>query len=815
MLPASPLAAIRWLPLISQASSTIPAFGCLRVVRTALDASGQLIYAVDQPNGDVSATYLFNGPCAIAVGGGGSGTLDFPAQALWEVGTPAVGDSWGPVAGQWSLAKDLLPGFPVLGIVDSGTGRMMIGASFGPAATIVKPAYDIAAISGATPGSGTGEIYTFDGTNLSDAAESITVFNLSRQVAHADIFYECIYVDGYAFIVEAGSAITVFEAQIYGAALTTTTATAEVTPTLALVGALPTTSPLSVQNDFGLQGPVGRNCLVLQADSGTYYLIQIQPPSDVLFTAELGTTLLSTDSLATVTVTGGTAIYGSLPTETSIEAQNLFKTSGNSGDRCLVAGDIFGNYFLIPTTSPNHTLFWATLGGAIDETVASQSVTPTIGVFGALPASAVTALNTPLLTAQDGGLVLIAGTAGASPTYYIVRVPPTVMFWGVLVADLAATDTTVDVDPTGAVYGPLPSGSPSCNNTLKLSGKETDRCLCLQSEAGTYYLIGVYPASGGGIVFTLQSAGLSTGSADATVDTAWGGIPDGVGDTVTVNDLAGLFPNALGTSEAASGATGLADYDPTQGYVVAACDQQCLALYGTVSGAVTTTEATITVGSLSAGSPKPFGQLPSASTLTANNTFKLAAASGDAVKIEFNGTDWIWTQVMMHKQTVLTNEQLDGSLDLQTKTRDVVGMFNNNETSFATVTGWSTTLVTAATDVTFASDVLSYDAVTFSVLGTPVSAGNTVILTATTVDAVVDLQYAAGSTHAAQFQTQPLTVLDAGTVSGWTTWAAMAAQQAINDVTYTGGVLARTYETLYVFEAATNLTVTLFTTTTC
>ncbi len=395
-----------------------------------------------------------------------------------------VGDTWGPAAGQWSLIKEALPGFPVLGIVDSATGRMMIGAPLEPAATIVKPAYDIASIAGAAPGSGTGEIYTFDGTNLNDAADSITVFNLSQQVAHAGIFCECIYVGGYAFIVNAGSAITIFEAQIYGAALTTTMMTAEVTPTLALVGSLPATSPLTVQNDFGLQGPVGRNCLVLQADSSTYYLIQIQPPSDVLFTAELGTTLLSTDPSATVTVTGGTAIYGGLPTAASIAAQNLFKTSGNSGDKCLVAEDILGNYYLVPTTSPNHTLFWATLAGAIDETVASQSVTPTIGIFGALPPAAVTALNTPLLTAQNGGLVLIAGTAGASPTYYIVRVPPTVMFWATLDSDLAATDPTATVDPTAAVYGPMPVASGIGRKQHAQALRQGDRSLPVRAIGG-------------------------------------------------------------------------------------------------------------------------------------------------------------------------------------------------------------------------------------------------------------------------------------------------------------------------------------------
>ena len=146
MLPTSPLAAIRWLPLVNQSSSTIPAFACLRIVSTALDATGLLIYTVDRPNGDASANYLFNG---LRRRGRGQrpGTLDFPCQAIWDSGTPATGDVWGPKSGQWTLTKNGSPGFPVLGIVDRGTDRMLIGSPSSVPATIVKPIYDIAAIS--------------------------------------------------------------------------------------------------------------------------------------------------------------------------------------------------------------------------------------------------------------------------------------------------------------------------------------------------------------------------------------------------------------------------------------------------------------------------------------------------------------------------------------------------------------------------------------------------------------------------------------------------------------------------------------------
>ncbi len=57
------------------------------------------------------------------------------------------------------------------------------------------------------------------------------------------------------------------------------------------------------------------------------------------------------------------------------------------------------------------------------------------------------------------------------------------------------------------------------------------------------------------------------------------------------------------------------------------------------------------------------------------------------------------------------------------------------------------------------------------------------------------------------------TVLDTGAVSRLTTWAAMVSQQDIYDVTFTGGALAKTPQTIYLFEAgAASLSTNLFTT---
>jgi hypothetical protein len=642
MLPTSPLAAIRWLPLVNQSSSTIPAFACLRVVSTALDSTGQLIYTVDQPNGDASANYLFNGPSTVAAGAGGSGTLDFPCQAIWDTATPSAGDLWGPKTGQWTLTKNGSPGFPVLGIVDNGTSRMLIGSPSSPLATIVKPVYDIAAISSATPGSGSVEVYSFNGTVLSDTASSITGYNLSTSTAKAGTYYEAVYINGCAFIVNSSAAV-IFEGTIYGTVLTTTATTGEVTPTTAIWGALPDpgTYPITVQNDYGLQGPIGRKCLVALGDDGTYYLIQVQPPSDVLFEGTLDITLSTTDATATVVPT--TAIYGGLPIDATISARNDFQASGSYGQLVLVAEDILGNYFLIPTASqPLPILFWTTLSANLlsgDTTIGcAAGVTQ---IFGTMPASSITADNTLGLCGQNGTPCLVAGDATMSggvpaPNYYLLAVQPSCAFWATISSTLASTTATIDVTPTLQVFGTMPASGPyTANNLLKFSGKSGDTFLVVQREAnGDYDLIAAKPV-GGGCTFTLTSA-YTAGAASATVGTPWGSAPDAAAAAITVNDLQGLFSRAL------TGAVGEAIYDPTEGYIVVACDQETTMYAGTLSAALAATTTSLNVQSLAACDAKPFGQATTASYYLAYNTLKLSGKSGDPCYIKWNQATGHW-----------------------------------------------------------------------------------------------------------------------------------------------------------------------------
>jgi hypothetical protein len=117
-LPAipKPIERVRWLPAVSAYAGVIPAFAA--VVVTAVDSSG--ILTVNQPTANGQDVCL-NGPVAIAQGGYGSVTRDFPWYALYHQadGTPANGDTWGAGASSFELHKGNA-GFVVEGGVQNG-----------------------------------------------------------------------------------------------------------------------------------------------------------------------------------------------------------------------------------------------------------------------------------------------------------------------------------------------------------------------------------------------------------------------------------------------------------------------------------------------------------------------------------------------------------------------------------------------------------------------------------------------------------------------------------------------------------------------
>lgn len=668
---------------------------------------------------------------------------------------------------------------------------------------IVQPTANIPAISGVTPGSGSGAIYTFNGTTLQVYGENITVYNLSNRPAMTGMFYEVVISSGYAFIVNTGG-VTMFEATAT-VAFSSTSLNPLVTPTNAIWGTLPDpdTYPIVTSNDLSLSAEEGQTVVVVTADDGTQILLMVAPPKVILFEGTVTSTggFATTDT--TVEITPTKAIYGTLPATSPITANNDFQASGSYGQLELVAGDNAGNFYLIPTAStPLPILFWTTLAADLAPTDANASCNAgTIKIFGTMAAAAFNAANTLNLAGVEDDVVLVAGDnhmadGVPAPNYYLLAVPDSVMFLGTADAAFASSDTTTDITATTPIYGVMPDASESVNNPFKLSSRESDLTLSVESEStGEIYLAVVPDKVKAGIINFELTSDMSGGAATATVTDGYGSQGDTVTPegSITVYDDDGLFPNAL------TGATGIAHYDwVNDEYHVIACHQMCFALWATVSG-FTNTAATAPITSVTQGSPAPFDQVPSISD--ANNPLKLAANSGDTAYLEFDGTNWNVAEVLHYKQTVLTNEQLSGCA-LQTKTRDCVGIWNNSETSFATVSGWSATSTSFVSGVqidtggNLQTQTNSFCAIN---LGTAASYSTVTGGTSQTVTAVIADQY---SKPYLQNKTQQFTSFLVQPASAWTTWFTAQQQDPITALQYYSSSHAFQYQTtnLYIFD---------------
>ena len=114
-----------WLPYLNNAGETVPAFAVVRI--TGITAG---VYQVSKPNAYGSfLDHAFNQ--AVDVPSGGKGMLSFAAP-VWGYydtadGTPAFGESWGPINASWKLRK-LSVGF----LIDGGAtaDRVLVRPSF-------------------------------------------------------------------------------------------------------------------------------------------------------------------------------------------------------------------------------------------------------------------------------------------------------------------------------------------------------------------------------------------------------------------------------------------------------------------------------------------------------------------------------------------------------------------------------------------------------------------------------------------------------------------------------------------------------------
>lgn len=154
----------------------IPAYGVMRVTG-AERRQGLPVVTVAKPSTTFQRLYLVNGPQRVgsSTSSYGYGTyLDESDFVLYDSGTPAYGESWGPKASQWSLTKWRY-GFTIVGAVDS-TGLKVVAIQ-----------HQVNVVYGQTNGTHTkgssSTIDLYDGNNSAISSTSITATNRFATVA--------------------------------------------------------------------------------------------------------------------------------------------------------------------------------------------------------------------------------------------------------------------------------------------------------------------------------------------------------------------------------------------------------------------------------------------------------------------------------------------------------------------------------------------------------------------------------------------------------------------------------------------------------
>lgn len=171
----------KWVQFRNTSGEEIPAYGVMRVTGAELKA-GLPIITVAKPSTTFQRLYLVNGPQRVGSGstarGIGTWLDDEPGYVLYESGTPAYGESWGPKASQWSLAKWRY-GFTVVGGL-AGTGSGI---------RVVAKQREVDVVYGQTNGTHTkgssSTIDLYDGNNSAISSTSITATNRFATVATA------------------------------------------------------------------------------------------------------------------------------------------------------------------------------------------------------------------------------------------------------------------------------------------------------------------------------------------------------------------------------------------------------------------------------------------------------------------------------------------------------------------------------------------------------------------------------------------------------------------------------------------------------
>lgn len=165
-----------WVKVKDGGGVAIPPFAVLRIASVARDTTtGEIIYTVGQPNTTFYRLYLVNGPMEIAASGYGWATfLGNGGLVLYDTGTPALGEVWGPKSGQWGLTKWRY-GFEILG--QHSSTDLLAHAIQSPVNSVYGQT------NGAINKGSSGTVDLYDGNNAAITSTSVTATNRFANVA--------------------------------------------------------------------------------------------------------------------------------------------------------------------------------------------------------------------------------------------------------------------------------------------------------------------------------------------------------------------------------------------------------------------------------------------------------------------------------------------------------------------------------------------------------------------------------------------------------------------------------------------------------
>jgi hypothetical protein len=157
-----------WWPFRNDSGETAPAGGVLAVTGLTI-VSGVALLTVTKPSSTFRRRYAINDALEVANGKYGACCLAGVVQALYDSGTPAEGEGWGPKPSQWSLAKGYPRVADVLGQVDASQKWLL--AELEPLTTLIGRIE-----SNLNKGS-SGTVYVMDDTETKISSWTVSAVN--------------------------------------------------------------------------------------------------------------------------------------------------------------------------------------------------------------------------------------------------------------------------------------------------------------------------------------------------------------------------------------------------------------------------------------------------------------------------------------------------------------------------------------------------------------------------------------------------------------------------------------------------------------